>query len=97
MHIKRNVFDIIFRIIMNTKGKNKDTIMSYLDLQAFNTKPYLHPHEKGSKLGLPPTPYTLSPKQMQERWKFLEDVKVPNGFSSNASRCINVKECKALD
>ena len=94
MHIERNVSDIILRTIMNMKGKTKDTAMSRLDLQAFNIRADLHPREKGDKLELPPAPYVLSQKQKQELCKFLKEVKVLDGFSSNISRCVNMKECK---
>ena len=87
MHIKRNVSDIILGTIMNMKGKKKDTAMSRLDLQAFNIRADLHPREKDEKLELPPAPYVLSQKQKQELCKFLKEVKVPDGISSNMKEC----------
>ena len=50
MHIERNVSDIILGTVMNMKEKTKDTIMAHLDLQAFNLRPDLHPHEKPASL-----------------------------------------------
>ena len=61
--------------------------MSCLDMQAFNIRLDLHPRQKCNKLELAPAPYRLSHKQKQELCKFLKDVKVPDGFSCNISRC----------
>jgi len=94
MHIEKNVCDIILGTLMNMKGKTKDNVKSRLDLQALNMRPELHPRQKGNKLELPPAPYTLSRKQKQVLCEFLKGVKVSDGFSSNISRCINLKELK---
>ena len=63
MPIEKNVPNIIMGTIMNIKGKTKDTIMAHLDLQAFNLRPDLHPHEKASKLELPLATNALFQKQ----------------------------------
>lgn len=39
-------------------------------------------------------PYTLSKTQKISVCKFLEDIKVPDGYSSNFSKCINLEKRK---
>lgn len=53
-----------------------------------------HLVQKGYKVELPPAPYTLSKNQREILCRFLKELKVPDGFSSNISRCVNVKDCK---
>ena len=96
MHIGKNVCDIILGTVMNMKGKTKDTVRSRLDLQAMQIRPELHPVQNGNKLELPPASYSFSRQQKEAFCRFLKELKVPNGFSSNISHCVNLKECKIV-
>ena len=79
---------------MNIKRKTKDTTNSRLDMEALGIMEKLHPISKGDKTELPHAPYTLTKSQKEILCKFLKDLKVPDGFAANISRCVNVKECK---
>ncbi|XP_020081242.1 uncharacterized protein LOC109704874 [Ananas comosus] len=94
MHIEKNIFDNIHGTLMNIKGKTKDTMKSRLDLQAMNIRPELHPLRKGDKFVLPVASYMLSPNEKHTFCLFLKQLRVPDGFSSNISHCINLKEHK---
>ncbi|XP_020082200.1 uncharacterized protein LOC109705831 isoform X1 [Ananas comosus] len=94
MHIEKNITDSILGTIMNIKGKTKDTIKSRLDLQAMHIRPELHPVRKGDKLALPHASYTLCPKEKHTFCVFFKQLRVPDGFSSNISHCVNLKEHK---
>jgi len=60
MHIEKNIYDNILGTIMNIKGKTKDTIKMYLDLERMGLGSSLHLLRDGDKLKMPPTSYTLS-------------------------------------
>ncbi|KAH0721508.1 hypothetical protein KY284_006538 [Solanum tuberosum] len=79
---------------MNVKGKIKDTINTRLDLQEMNIRPELHPIQKGEKIEVPNACYTLSPEDKHNLCLFLKNLKVPDGFSSNISQCVNLKDHK---
>ena len=96
MHIEKNVCDIILGTIMNIKGKTKDTFNARLDMEEMGIMLKLHPVRKGDKFELPHAPYTLSKEEKEILCRFLKELRVPDGFSSNISRCVNVKECKIL-
>ncbi|XP_033517330.1 uncharacterized protein [Nicotiana tomentosiformis] len=92
MHIEKNICDNILGMIMNAKGKTKDTIKTRLDWQEMNIRPELHPIKNGEKYEVPTACYTLSPQEKHNICLFLKNLKVPDGFSSNISQCVNLKE-----
>ncbi|XP_060182268.1 uncharacterized protein LOC132611929 [Lycium barbarum] len=94
MHIEKNICDNIFGTILNVNGKIKDTLNSQMDLQAMNIKKELHPIKRGDKYELPTACYTLSPEEKHNFFTFLKNLKVPDGFSSNISQCVNLKDRK---
>lgn len=94
MHIEKNICDSVLGTIMNIKGKTKDTIKSRHDLEAMGIRPTLHPVKEGDKYKMPPAPFTFSPAEKQRFCNFLKELKVPDGFSSNISYCVNTKEGK---
>ncbi|XP_058006773.1 uncharacterized protein LOC110657485 [Hevea brasiliensis] len=94
MHIEKNICDNILGTIMNIKGKTKDSIKTRLDLQALNIRPELHPVQQGNKVVIPSALYSLSTTEKYRLCQFLKQLKVPDGFSSNISLCVNMKESK---
>ena len=93
MHIAKNICDNIMGTIMNVNGKTKDTINTRLDLQEMDIRIELHPIQKGEKIEVP-TCYTLSPEDKHKLCLFLKNLKVPDGFSSTISQCMNLKHHK---
>ena len=79
---------------MNIKGKSKDTIKIRLDLEKMRLRSDLHLLKDEDKLKMSPTPYILSLPAKQIFCQFLKELKVPDGFSSNISFCVNMKEIK---
>ena len=77
------------------EGKSKDNLQARKDLQEMNIRPDLHPQKKANdKYYLPPALYTMSKEEKQQFCKVLHDIKVPDGYSSNISRCVNVAQVK---
>ncbi|CAN1782437.1 hypothetical protein LINPERHAP1_LOCUS15825 [Linum perenne] len=94
MHIEKNVCDNVLGTIMNLAGKTKDTLKTRLDLEAMGIRKDLHPIREGNKVSIPHATYTLSQDMKREFCQFLKKLKVPDGFSSNISQCVNVNERK---
>ena len=49
---------------------------------------------ENNKYTMPPALYTLSKDQKEILCRFLEGVKMPDGFASNIKRCVDIKACK---
>ncbi|XP_019257788.1 PREDICTED: uncharacterized protein LOC109236007 [Nicotiana attenuata] len=94
MHIERNVSDNIILTVMNMVGKTKDTLKSRYDLVDLGIRQELHPIEDGDNVLLPAACYALSSEEKLKLCNFLANLKVPDAFSSNFSRCVNVLEKK---
>ncbi|XP_048496335.2 uncharacterized protein LOC125495610 [Beta vulgaris subsp. vulgaris] len=94
MHIEKNVCDNILCTLLDIEGMSKDTLKARHDLKCVNVMKHLAPKLVNDKWHIPPAPYTLSKTQKQKLCKFLEDIKVPDGYSSNISKCINLEKRK---
>ena len=95
MHIERNVSDNVLGTIMNMTGKTKDTLKSRLDLVDLGIRERLHPQVDGNNVNnmlIPAASYVLSSTEKSKFCNFLVNLKVPDAFSSNISRCVNVKD-----
>ncbi|GJX33663.1 uncharacterized protein Tco_0243518, partial [Tanacetum coccineum] len=81
---------------MKGKGKmnvKKDHLNARLDLKELNIRPSLHPQEtNSSRILLPPACFTLGKDEKYQFLKLLKDLKVPDGYASNISRCVHLKE-----
>ncbi|CAN1180949.1 hypothetical protein LINPERHAP2_LOCUS35056 [Linum perenne] len=95
MHIEKNVCDNILWTLLNVTGRSKDSVKSRLDMQLLRIRDELHPrrHESG-KLYVPPSCFSLSAKEKHILCKVLKDIKVPDGYAANISRCVNLKDRK---
>ncbi|XP_016201896.1 uncharacterized protein LOC107642905 isoform X1 [Arachis ipaensis] len=95
MHIEKNICDNVLGTLMDIPGKTKDNLNSRLDMEELGIKKDLHPIREGEKvLSLPDAIYKLNNKERRSLCEFLQNVKVPDGYSSNIRRCINLKEKK---
>ena len=93
MHIEKNFCDNILWTLLGVIGKTKDNLNARRDLQEMNIRRPLHPQTRGSgKEYLPPAKFTLSKDDKQIFCKVLKRVKVPDGYASNISRCVHMKE-----
>ena len=78
--------------IFNLNDKTKDHLNSHLYLQLLNIRKELHPIEVGNKFELHATCYSMSLQEKNTMLKMLKEVKVSDGYSSNISRCIDLKQ-----
>ncbi|XP_077248875.1 uncharacterized protein LOC143888370 [Tasmannia lanceolata] len=95
MHIEKNVCDSVIGTLLNIEGKTKDIVKARLDLQEMGLRRTLHTVTTiRNKTYLPSTCFTMSPKEKEVLCNILKDVKLPDGYSSNISRRVNVRERK---
>ncbi|XP_020080160.1 uncharacterized protein LOC109703846 isoform X2 [Ananas comosus] len=92
MHIEKNVNDNILWILFNIDGKSKDNLNARLDLKEMGIRSELHPIDNGNNFVIPQACYTLNLDERRVVCQFLANLKVPDGYSSNISQCVNVKE-----
>jgi len=95
MHIEKNVCENTYGTLLEMEGKSKDNLQARKDLQEMNIRPDLHPQKKANdKYYLPPALYNMSKEEKQQFCMVLHDIKVPDGYSSNISKCVNVAQAK---
>ena len=91
MHIEKNVCDNVLYTLLNDKDKSKDHVKARKDLQDMGLRRDLWPDENGR---CPPAIFTIPTDKKLFFLKTLKNVSVPDGYSSNISRCIDVNQKK---
>ncbi|XP_016436993.1 uncharacterized protein LOC107763084 isoform X2 [Nicotiana tabacum] len=94
MHIEKNVCDNIIGTLLDMEGKTKDNLNARRDLKEMVIRKDLHPTQRDGKWYYPVSCYTLSPYEKSKVCKFLKTIKVPDGYSSNLSRCVKLEDRK---
>ncbi|KAL3810174.1 hypothetical protein ACJIZ3_000048 [Penstemon smallii] len=91
MHIEKNVCDKVLYTLMDS-DKSKDNYKARLDLQKMGLRPALHPFvdERGKKW-IPASSFTLNRSEKERFCKVLKNIKVPDGYAANMSRCVHLK------
>jgi hypothetical protein len=85
--------DNILGTILDIKGKTKVNFQVRQDLQEMGLRPKLHPYVGNDRrMYLPPTPHTMSTEDKTAFLHVLQDVRVPDGFSLNISRCVRMND-----
>jgi hypothetical protein len=94
MHIEKNICESILGTLLEIAGKGKDGEKARLDLQHLGIREDQHPLVKNGRYTLPPALYKLDKDDQTFLLKFLEGVKMPDGYASNIKRCMDVGGCK---
>lgn len=97
MHIEKNVFDNLIGTLMDIPGKTKDNIKARLDLQHMGIRKDLHPVINNEKFSFPVASYTMNAQEKNHFLLVLKNIKIPDGYASNISRCVNIKERKLVN
>jgi len=88
MHIEKKVCDNVIYTLLNEPGKTKDNLYTRKDLCAMGIREDLWPNENGK---YPLALYTMTNANKDVFLKNLKNVTVPDGYSSNVSRCVDLK------
>jgi hypothetical protein len=93
MHIEKNVLDNIIYTLLDINGKSKNNYVARQDLWEMGLRPEFHPftNDKG-KTYLPAACFMMFNVDKYNFLKVNKDVKVPDGYASNVSRCVKLKE-----
>ncbi|XP_074299841.1 uncharacterized protein LOC141631013 [Silene latifolia] len=94
MHIEKNVCDNIINTLLNVPNKSKDNAAARKDMMDMKIRPELAPQEDGLRTYLPPAAHTLSKKEKIEFCKCLHGVEVPEGYSSNISSLVSMRDLR---
>ncbi|KAL0007409.1 hypothetical protein SO802_008911 [Lithocarpus litseifolius] len=93
MHIEKNVTDNIIGTLLGLKGKTKDNPEARLDLQAMGIRSALHLKSSvGGKYTMPHACFNMTAREKDGFLQVLKDVRVPDGYASNISRRVNLKD-----
>ena len=93
MHIEKNVMDNILGTLLNLKDQTKDNYKARLDLADMGMRSELHLQRKSDDTILP-TCFHMTSSKRDDFLQVLKDVAVSDGYASNISRRVNMKECK---
>ena len=98
MHIEKNICDNLLGTLLNLEGKSKANLKACQDLQQMHIRPEFHPVLlQNGKYHLLVAPYNLSVDEKTSLLKILKHIKVPDGYTSNISQCVNLKERKLFN
>ncbi|KAL0292685.1 UNVERIFIED_CONTAM: hypothetical protein Sradi_6979800 [Sesamum radiatum] len=93
MHIEKNVFENIFNIVMNVKGKTKDNLNLQKDLKVICNRLKLEVDVRRPNV-MPKVLYTLTMEQKMRICEWISPLKFPDGYTSNLARCLDMKEMR---
>ena len=90
MHIEKNVCESLLATLLGLAAKCKDSQKARLDMQEMGIRKDQHPVIEKGKYTLPPALYTLGNSEKEILCKFLQGVKLPDGYAGNLRRCVDV-------
>lgn len=97
MHIEKNVCDNILGTLLDDSTKSKDNAAARRDLKILGIMRQLWPRiQPDGKEYLPPACYCLSKDEKKIFCSVLKDIRVPDGMSSNISKCLDVGRCRIM-
>ena len=86
-----NVFDTV----MDIKGRTKDTNKGRLDMAKLCSRRDLELIDLGGgKMFKPKAKYALTKKEKLAICEWVKQLSLPDGYASNLSRCVDMKEAK---
>lgn len=97
MHIEKNVCDNIINTLLNNGKKSKDNLKARRTLEEIGVRKHLWPivRESGTTR-LPAAPYNLSNDAKDRFCDILGNIKFPDGYASNISRCVLKRKLAGL-
>ncbi|CAN6692867.1 unnamed protein product [Malus baccata var. baccata] len=94
MHIEKNICDNVVGTLLDIDKKSNDGLAARADLEILNIRPRQHPRREGNRTFRPPALFTLKREEKTAFCEVLSTIWVPDGYSSNVSRCVHVNERK---
>ena len=97
MHIEKYVVNNIISTLLNLDGKKNDNLKARArqDLKDMGIRSEIHLEKVGNdQTCMPHAYYHMNASENDGFLQVLKDVRVPDGYSSNISCCVKLKECK---
>jgi hypothetical protein len=95
MHNEKNIFDNMLKTVMDVKGNTKDNVKARHDLLKYCNCPELCISREGNgKLSIPKACYTFTKEQKRLLLEWVKELRLPDGYASNLSRCVDLKDMK---
>jgi hypothetical protein len=94
MHVKKNVCESLLGTLLNMDGTTRDHGHARADLKKMGIRTELSLDDLVKRRKLPTSRITLSKHEKKGFCGFLENVKVPSGYSTNVSRLISFLDLK---
>ncbi|XP_056688566.1 uncharacterized protein [Spinacia oleracea] len=97
MHIEKNVSENILGTLLSM-DKSRDSKDDRKALEKWRIKPHLwlSTNPNGSEY-MPPASYSMSTEEKERFLNVLQKLKVPDGYGSNLSSCVNMKQRKLIN
>lgn len=97
MHIEKNVCDNILGTLLNDPTKSKDNVAARKDLKILGIMKQLWLQKQPDGTNCMPTAcYSLSKAEKKIFCSVLKDIRVPDGMSSDISKCVDVGLCRIM-
>lgn len=94
MHLEKNVCENFIGTLLDILGKTKDGLNARLDLVQLGDRENLHPIvDSEGKQSIPDAPFTMTRAQKEILCSVIQNLRTPDGYASNISRCVNMKDC----
>ncbi|XP_057247483.1 uncharacterized protein LOC125492831 [Beta vulgaris subsp. vulgaris] len=92
MHIEKNFFDQLIHTVMDVKGQTSDNVSARKDLKCVCKRRQLELtyDERGNEI-MPKAPFALDKAQRKFLCEWVRDLKFPNGYASELSRCVDLR------
>ncbi|XP_056688096.1 uncharacterized protein [Spinacia oleracea] len=94
MHIEKNVFDNVLGTLLDIPGKTRDHESARRDLVKMNIMPELQPKLVDGREVFPRSHFWMSLEQKRKFCRVIKNAKLPQGYASNISRCVQVEDRK---
>ena len=95
MHIEKNVVDNIIGTLLNLDSKTNDNLKTCQDLKDMGIRSEFHLEKvRNDQTRMPHACNHMNASENDGFLQVLKDVRVPDGYSSNISRCVKLKERK---
>ena len=91
--LRKNIGESLTNTLLAIPNKSKDNERARYDLSLMGIRKALHPQQQGGKkVYLPTACFAMSKEDKGIFCQVLKNVKVPDGYASNISRNVNLKE-----
>ncbi|XP_016549986.2 uncharacterized protein LOC107849957 isoform X1 [Capsicum annuum] len=94
MHIEKNFFENLFNTVMDVSNKTKDNLKARMDLKEYCRRNKLYLTYLNNKIQKPKTSYTFTLDDRRVIYDWVKNLRMPDRYASNLSRCVDMKEGK---